>query len=110
MRVSAALDLTEVVRSTNVAKLLSTTDRANIADEVISGYTLDLNSRSAWEEKMKMALDLALQVSEEKSFPWVGAANVKFPLITVAALQFHARAYPPMVPGPDIVKCHHTPS
>lgn len=105
MRVSAALDLTEVVRSTNVAKLLSTTDRANIADEVISGYTLDLNSRSAWEEKMKMALDLALQVSEEKSFPWVGAANVKFPLITVAALQFHARAYPAMVPGPDIVKC-----
>jgi len=54
---------------------------------------------------MKLALDLALQVTEQKSFPWSGASSVKFPLVTIAAMQYHARAYPALIPAPDIVKC-----
>jgi len=105
MILEARLNLKEVVKSDNVGKLLSAGDRMKIAQAVQEEYQMDLSARAPWEEKMKTALDLALQVSQEKSFPWAGAANVKFPLITVAALQFHARAYPAMVPGPDLVKC-----
>jgi chaperonin GroES len=43
-------------------------------------------------------------VVEEKSFPWDNAANIKFPLITEAAIQFNARAYPEIVKSGDVVK------
>jgi chaperonin GroES len=42
---------------------------------------------------------------EAKSFPWPGASNVKFPLLTIACLQYHSRAYPSLIDTPDIVKC-----
>jgi chaperonin GroES len=42
---------------------------------------------------------------EPKTSPWVGASNVKFPLVTIAALQYQARAYPALIPDTSIVKC-----
>jgi chaperonin GroES len=75
-----------------------------LAKLVIEGYELDKRSRSAWETRTQAAMDLALQVTEAKSWPWANAANVKLPLITTAAIQFHARAYPAIVPGQQIVK------
>ena len=53
---------------------------------------------------MEAATKLALQLVEPKSYPWEGAANVKFPLLTIAAMQFAARAYPALVKAPDLVK------
>ena len=50
-------------------------------------------------------MNLALQVVEDKTFPWAGCANVAFPIVTIAAMQFHARAYPAIVAGDQIVKC-----
>ncbi|KKL06100.1 hypothetical protein LCGC14_2599410, partial [marine sediment metagenome] len=43
-------------------------------------------------------------VSEPKSYPYKKASNVKFPLLTIAAMQFQARAYPALVKAPDLVK------
>src|SRR5688572_16333887 len=53
---------------------------------------------------MDSAIKLALQMAETKNYPWQNASNVKFPLITIAALQFSARAYPALVKAPDLVK------
>jgi predicted phage terminase large subunit-like protein len=47
-------------------------------------------------------LKLATQVMEKKNYPWPNAANVKYPLLTTAAMQFAARAYPALVPGPRL--------
>jgi chaperonin GroES len=47
---------------------------------------------------------MAMQVREVKNFPWPKASNVKFPLLTVAAIQFQARAYPAIVDGSNLVK------
>jgi hypothetical protein len=44
---------------------------------------MDLTSRLDWESRNEQANKLALQVVEKKSFPWPGASNVKFPLITI---------------------------
>jgi chaperonin GroES len=77
---------------------------AKIGKQVLEGYELDKRSRSDWEKRSAEAMDLALQVTENKSWPWANAANVKLPLITTAAIQFHARAYPAIVPGQQIVK------
>jgi len=53
---------------------------------------------------MKEAIELALQVTKEKNYPWPKAANIKFPLLTIASLQFASRAYPALVKAPDLVK------
>jgi chaperonin GroES len=55
-------------------------------------------------------MKLALQVSEAKSFPWTNASNIKFPLVTIAALQFHSRAYPALIPSDQIVKVDYDSS
>jgi chaperonin GroES len=73
--------------------------------QVYKDFDNDLLSRSSWEKRTETSLKLALQVAENKNFPWVNASNVKFPLITIAALQYHARSYPVLVDSDMPVKC-----
>lgn len=89
----------------NLATRLSEVDRRRVGSEVASGYRRDLESRRKWEERTAAGMDLAMQITEEKTFPWPNCANVAFPLVTIAALQFHARAYPSIISGSDVVKC-----
>ena len=42
---------------------------------------------------------LAKQTVEPKSYPWPKASNVKYPLLSTAAMQFAARAYPSLIPS-----------
>lgn len=88
----------------NLVPLLPKEVVSKIGQEVVRGYDIDKASRSDWEKQTKTAMDLAMQVTQEKSFPWPKAANVKYPLITTAAIQFSARAYPAIVRGADVVK------
>ena len=105
MNLETYLDLSVAAKSTNVAELLSVGDCDLIARQVADEWLLDQGSRAEWETRTKDSLNLALQVMETKTFPWPNCSNVKFPLITIAALQYHARAYPALLPGPDVVKC-----
>jgi len=75
-----------------------------IGERCKRGYDIDENSRSDWYKKTEDGLKVAKQIAEKKTFPWKDAANVKFPLIATAAIQFAARAYPQIVNGTDIVK------
>lgn len=88
----------------NIAVKLKETDLATIGNDVETGYNADKNSRKEWEQRQDAYMKLALQVMEEKSSPWPKAANVKYPLLTTATMQFGARAYPSLVPSPSIVK------
>ena len=97
--------LKDLMAMANIAEVLGEPDLLAIGSRVVADYTRDKQSRAEWEIRMANAMKLALQVVEAKSFPWPNAANIKFPLITIAALQFHARAYPALIPGKDIVKC-----
>lgn len=89
----------------NVADRLSDEDRASLGARVVREYIIDDESRSEWKTRAQRAMDLARQKKESKSFPWADASNVKYPMLTTAALQFAARAYPAIVDGPRIVKC-----
>lgn len=88
----------------NIAPLLDKEQVQKIGMEVTRGYDIDKASRSDWEKQSEIAMDLAMQVTKEKSWPWPKAANVKYPLITTAAIQFSARAYPAIVRGSEVVK------
>jgi chaperonin GroES len=99
------LKLDQILGNPNIANDLDEADLNKIGYDVVHGFDVDLQSRSAWEKKTENSMKLALQVAEAKSFPWPGASNIKFPLITIAALQYHARSYPVLVDGEKPVKC-----
>lgn len=95
-------DLTE---ATNLAEEFPEVDRKRLGGLVWDGYRADCASRAEWEKQNQNGMDLALQISRAKNFPWPNCSNVMFPLTTIAALQFHARSYSALVGGPDVVKC-----
>jgi len=99
-----AIKFDTILTTENLAAKLSEDELAVIAGNVVKGFTDDVESRRPWTDKMEGAFKLALQVMEEKSYPWPKASNVKFPLITVGALQFSARAYPALINGGNLVK------
>jgi chaperonin GroES len=101
---SNILKLFNYAAKPNIAKELSESDLNTIASDVWEGYEIDENSRTEWWKQNQEAMKLAKQIKEPKSFPWQNAANVKYPLITTAALQFNARAYPEIVQSHEIVK------
>jgi chaperonin GroES len=96
--------LVDLINMPNIADDLDDHKLATIGMTVCREYEIDKGSRSEWEAKMGKAMDLAMQVAESKTFPWPGAANVKYPLLTTASIQFAARAYPAIVQGQDVVK------
>jgi len=102
------MNLNEIQDAKNVCDLF-TSDKAKEKLEKIGrnahkSYEIDEQSRKKWMTKMESATALALQLVEEKTYPWKGAANVKFPILTIAAMQYAARAYPVLVKTPDLVK------
>jgi chaperonin GroES len=105
MELETTLELRKIVRSPNLVEELSENDVANIGNLVVEDWLNDKNSRSDWETKTADAMKLAMQVVEEKTFPWENASNVKFPIVTIAALQFQSRAYPALIPSTQVVKC-----
>lgn len=104
MELDKKLSLETILGGGNLAEELTDNDLKVIGNLVHDGYQLDKNSRAGWEDKVDEWTKLALQVAEKKTTPWVGAANVKYPLITTAALQFSARAYPALLPGTSPVR------
>lgn len=96
----------EALRASNLCDRFDDADLVAIGVACKQGYDQDEESRKDWLRCNEAGMDLALQVSKDKTFPWANAANVAFPLVTIAAMQFHARAYPALVTGPKIVKCN----
>lgn len=71
---------------------------------VVDEYKLDEAARAAWKRGAEKALKTAGQEKgEEKTYPFKKAANIKFPLLTTASIQFAARAYPAIVRGDEVV-------
>ncbi len=89
---------------TNIADEIDNDELTRIGRNVVRFTTIDERSRKDWFDMSKEAMDTATQVVKEKNTPWPNASNVKYPVITVAALQFHARAYPAIVQGNKVVK------
>ena len=63
------------------------------------GFEEDYMSREQWERDAKDWIKLAKQIREERNYPWPNSSNVKYPLLSTAAMQFSARAYPSLVPS-----------
>lgn len=94
----------DLIEAPNLVDRFTAEDLTCIGDAVWRGYTADQASRSAWLRRSSAGMDLAMQIQRDKNFPWPGCANIIFPLISIAALQFSARSYSNILSGPEIVK------
>jgi chaperonin GroES len=75
-----------------------------IGGRVDREYKIDVTSRDPWMKQSEDAMDLAMQVAKTKTYPWPNASNIIYPLMTTAAIEFAARAYPAIVSGRNVVK------
>jgi len=105
MNLKDKFNINDLMYESNIATLLCDHDLEAIGMKVVRDFENDLMSRTSWEQRTEASLKLALQVAETKNFPWANASNVKFPLITIAALQYHARSYPVLIDSDLPVKC-----
>lgn len=83
----------------NIAESLDDEKLVKIGKDCLSGFENDFKSKEEWDTQVKDYIKLAKQVREEKTWPWAGASNVKYPLLSTASMQFSARAYPALVPS-----------
>jgi chaperonin GroES len=77
----------------NLAERLSEEDRKRMAEEVVREYEHDEKSREEWLNGVDRAIKNARQKPEKKNYPFEGASNIKYPLLTTAMNQFGARSY-----------------
>jgi chaperonin GroES len=94
----------DVAKAPNLCDRFTDEDLTALGSRVWAGYERDKQSRAKWEKRMEAAMDLAMQIQKDKTFPWPDCANVNFPLVTIAALQFSSRSYGNIISGTDIVK------
>lgn len=96
--------LQKFIDATNVAELLDDDKLADIGKRVVEEAGIDDRSRDDWRKDAEEGMKAALQAAQVKNWPFENSANIKYPLITVAALQFNARAYPAIVSDDRPVK------
>jgi chaperonin GroES len=96
--------LIENIDHHNIAEDMSEEELGPIGQKVSREFEIDLGTRSHWETQAKAAMDLAMQVNGKRQGPWAGSSDIVYPLMTTAAVQFAARAYPAIVQGRNVVK------
>lgn len=89
---------------TDIARLLNDDVLHGIFDYCDVRYKDLVSIRTARNEKLRQANEEALQVFKPKTFPWKGAASVKYPLITNACIDFASRIFPAVWQDGDVVK------
>lgn len=105
LKLSKKLTLdSETINDVDLTDRFSDDDLQSLGDWCWAGYQRDKHSRDKWERRTEAAMDLAMQIQKAKSFPWPNCSNVAFPLITISVLQYHAKAYPAIVRGTDVVR------
>lgn len=92
----------------NIADGLDKKELISIGKRVYDDWFEDESSRREWVERTTKAMEIATQVWKTKSFPWPNAANVRYPLMTIAAMNFHARSYPVLIPYKQLVTARVT--
>lgn len=89
----------DISPGSNIMDKFSKDQLEELSRQCLSGFENDKASRSAWEMELDSWMKMANQTREAKNWPWTNASNIKYPLISTAAMQFAARAYPSLVPS-----------
>jgi chaperonin GroES len=79
-----------------------------IGIDAVRQWEIDKSSRDHWLEQAQRSLAIAAQENDseddgEKTYPFDGAANIHYPILTVACQQFAARALPALLHGDKVI-------
>lgn len=96
--------LTMYLDMDNVADDRDDDELSKIAERVLNGFDIDKDSRAVWEQRMEQAFALAEQLRENRQYGGEMVADIKYPMISTASIQFQSRAYSNVVKGEDYVK------
>lgn len=96
--------LQKLLNSDNVAEDLADDKLSIIGKDVVEYCEMDDNSEARSEKKLKWkhGKKLANQTIEPRKEG--DGSDIKYPLLSVACIQFAARAYPELIPGWDVAK------
>ena len=89
---------------TNIVNLCSDVCLNDIFEYCRVRYEDIKSYRTSRNEALKEANEEALQISTMKNYPWPNAANVKFPMITNAAIDYASRIFPAIWQDGEISK------
>jgi len=102
--------LKKFIDSQNCCEFLDEKQLQEIGNAVIHGAETDEASREEWSKQLEDALKMVKQVGDldsntasRKTTPFQGSADVKFPLMLNACIQFNARINPEIVQGDKVV-------
>ncbi|MDA0707486.1 MAG: hypothetical protein O2963_00195 [Proteobacteria bacterium] len=90
----------------NLAKGMSKDKLADLADLVIQGFDNDYSTGDKFRAMHASWLKQFSMQREPKNEPWENCSNIGLPMLTTSAIQFHAGAYPSLVPPKGVVKAH----
>lgn len=88
----------------NLAEVLDESYMETLANELISDYNDDLNSRKDWETTIQEGMDLLGLKVEERSEPWEGACGITHPMLTEAVVRYQAEMIMETVPASGPVR------
>jgi chaperonin GroES len=88
----------------NVAEKIDGRKLQEIGNRVVEEYLIDCSSRQEWLDNNREYIELARLIGKSRTYGDGIVANVKYPTLAMAALQFAARSYPNIIPGADVVK------
>lgn len=103
-----ALEMADEVKEAefrqNLAEKIDEKDLDALANELISNYDDDLNSRTEWEKMYKEGLELLGLKIDERTEPWDGACGVYHPMLSEAVVRFQAETITETFPASGPVK------
>lgn len=89
----------------NITDFFSDQQLNEIGAKCVREFEIDDSNFDARKKKIEELYKLALQAAEVKNYPFPNASNIKYPLLTKAALGFASLAYPSVVKDDRVVKC-----
>lgn len=91
----------------DISHLLSDAELTELGVKVVREWSIDSGTREDWKQRAEKSLRIAAQEhaenDDERQPIWEDAANVHYPVLTVAAQQFAARATPELIKGDKVV-------
>lgn len=104
MGIDMKIKMDDILYSKNIAELLDKEELSYIATKVLGDYADDKGSMAEWSRQAERILKMASLEYKPTSHPWPGAANINYPIIMTAAMQFHSRTSSALVKNGKIVK------
>jgi len=88
----------------NLAEYIGDQTLATLANELLSDYDDDVNSRKDWMQTYVDGLELLGMKIEERSEPWEGACGVYHPMLSEALVKFQSETMMATFPASGPVK------